>query len=367
MSILFKQKSKVLLFAGLLLIFTSLKIKAQDFKISGYADTYYAYDNDKNGMSLRQFSAIAPVRDQFRINLAQITGRYSAEKIRGVVTLQFGDIPKYNWPQAPNEYLQYIQEANAGFKPAKNLWIDFGYFLTHIGAEGIIPKNNYLSSMALATYFEPFFQSGMRVSYDFSDKVYGSLYLLNGYNVFADNNKNKSGGLQLGIKPAANLEFIYNNIFGNEQPTGTQGKTRIYNNLVIKWAALKKLDVLVGADFAIQEKSKLSDSTASANMFAGLLALKYKITPKLFAMLRGETYLDDDGILSGVYLNSNGDFSGLKANAVTIGVEHRPFDNAYIRIETRYMKTTGELKLFSDGKNPRDFRSEYIFTTGVEF
>ncbi|MEO8446157.1 MAG: outer membrane beta-barrel protein [bacterium] len=346
------------------------ELKAQtesSFKVSGYVDTYYAYDNDKNGNSLIQFSAIAPVRDEFRINLAQFTGKYTSDRMRAIATFQFGDIPKYNWPQAPNEYLQYIQEANGGFRAAEGLWIDFGYFLTHIGAEGVMPKYNYFSSMSLATYYEPFFQSGVKISYDLSDKVYGSLFLLNGYNVFADNNKNKSVGLQIGVKPSNNLEIIYNNIFGNEQPSGSKGKMRIYNNLVLKLTATKKLDVLLGADYAIQEESKLADSSASGNVFAGLLAFKYKITPKLSAMLRGEIYNDADGILSGTYPDINGSPSGLKASGVSFGVEYRPLDNGYVRVESRYLKPDTDLRVFTDGGNPQDSRTEIIFTTGVEF
>lgn len=68
--------------------------------------------------------------------IAQVTWNYSAEKAGGVVTLQFGDIPNYYRLQSPKQYLHYIQEANAGFQPYKNLWFEFGYYLTHIGAEG---------------------------------------------------------------------------------------------------------------------------------------------------------------------------------------------------------------------------------------
>ncbi len=105
-----------------------------------------------------------------------------------------------------------------------------------------------MNTQALATFYEPIYQSGVKVSYDFSDKVYGSLYLLNGYNVLADNNLNKSFGLQLGVKPVSNLEIIFNNITGNEQPQGSPGKTRFYNNLVVKYSPIKKLDFLLGAD-----------------------------------------------------------------------------------------------------------------------
>ena len=338
-----------------------------DFKISGYADTYYAYDNDNNGSNLRQFSVISPIRDQFRINLAQVTGKYTNKNIRGTVTLQFGDIPNYNWPQSPNQYLQYIQEANVGFSPVKNLWIDGGYFLTHIGAEGILPINNYLNTQALATYYEPIYQSGIRVAYDFSDKVYGSLYLLNGYNVLADNNLNKSGGMQLGVKPVSNLELIYNNIFGNEQPQGSSGKTRFYNNFVVKYAPIKKLDFLLGIDFATQQKSDISDSAASASLFSGLLAVRYNFVPKFYISTRGEYYEDNNGILSGLYTNNDGDLIGLKSAGIAFALEFDPTDNSYVRVDARFLKTGNDLFIFDQTKTPSQERTEITLGAGIEF
>lgn len=345
-------------------------IKAQtepDFKISGYADFYYAYDNDKNGSNLRQFSVLSPVRDQFRINLAQVTGKYTNDNTRGIVTLQFGDVPNYNWPQSPNQYLQYIQEANVGFRPAKNFWIDGGYFLTHIGAEGLLPINNYLNTQALATFYEPIYQSGIRTSYDFSDKVYGSLYLLNGYNVLADNNLNKSGGMQLGIKPAKNLEIVYNNIFGNEQPQGSPGKTRFYNNLVVKYAALNNLDFLLGADFATQQKSDITDTANSANLFSGLLSVRYNFVPKFYITARGEYYEDNDGILSGLYTNNSGNLTGLKAGGIALALEYYPTDNSYVRVDARFLKTGNDLYIFTRENGPNDERTEIVLGTGIEF
>ncbi len=338
-----------------------------EFKISGYADTYYAYDNDKNGSNLRQFSVISPIRDQFRINLAQVTGKYTNNNIRGTVTLQFGDIPNYNWPQSPNQYLQYIQEANVGFRPVKNLWIDGGYFLTHIGAEGILPINNYLNTQALTTYYEPIYQSGIRVAYDFSDKVYGSLYLLNGYNVLADNNLNKSGGMQLGVKPVKNLELIYNNIFGNEQPQGSEGKTRFYNNFVVKYAPIKKLDFLLGIDFATQQKSDISDSAASASLFSGLLAVRYNFVSKFYISTRGEYFEDNNGILSGLYTNNEGDLIGLKSAGIAFALEYDPTDNSYVRIDTRFLKTGNNLFIFNQTETPRQERTEVTLGAGIEF
>ncbi len=343
-----QQKHRQGLFGGL----------PDELAINGYIDTYIAYDNDRNS-SPRQFSAIAPYRDEFRLNLAMIALRYSTNRVRGNVAVQFGDIPKLNWPQAPNEYLQFIQEANLGFSPCKNFWIDGGYFLTHIGGEGVIPKDNFFQSFSLCTYFEPLYQSGVKFSYT-GKKFYGTLFLLNGFNVLADNNKNKSVGLQLRFKPNSKVEFTYNNIIGNEMPSGVEGKTRIYNNLVVKLAPAKKLDIILCGDYCTQEKSKLSDPQSSASLFSGFLSIRYRVVKKFSAALRGETFNDNDAILSQLAQPE----PGLKANGITFGIEYNPQDNAYFRLETRYLNTASDQKIFYDSKNSR---VEVILSGGIGF
>lgn len=334
----------------------------EDLTISGYVDTYIAYDNDK-GNHLRQFSVAAPYRDEFRINLAMIAFRYSAKHIRGTAVLQFGDIPKLNWPQAPNEYMQFIQEANIGVSPFKNSWIDAGYFLTHIGGEGVIPKYNYFTSVSLCTYYEPIYQSGLKFSYT-GKKFYLSLMALNGYNVLADNNENKSFGLQLGFKTNDKLELTFNNITGNEMPSGKIGKTRIYNNLVIKLYPAKKLEAVVCGDICTQEKSAITDSSAQGLMYSGFISLRYRAAKKISLSLRGEIFQDIDAVMSQVYLNSTGEISGLKAFGVTCGVEYNPTDNSYFRLEGRYVSSDKEQKIFYDLNNTR---SEVILSGGIEF
>lgn len=345
-------------------MFTSLTVLfAQDFtkfSVGGYVDTYYSYDDDKNGNSQRQLTSIAPFREEFRLNLAQVTVKYNDEKVRGVVTAHYGDMVTVNWPASQ----QFIQEAYAGFSPRKGLWIDAGYFLTHIGAEGFAPKGNLLTSLALGTYYEPFFQSGIRIGYDFSDKFFGCFHLLNGYNVFADNNKNKSAGITLDYKPNSKVEIIYNNIFGNEMNTGTAGRLRIYNNLVLKFYPAKNLDVIIGGDIGFQENSKLDDTAAYANMYSASASIRYKFSKRVSATVRGEIFNDNDGFLSGIFTDAKGKSTGLKTYGVTFGIEVRPVENAYFRVETRYLSADPDQKIFFDNKNSK---FEVITNAGIEF
>ncbi len=335
----------------------------EELSLNGYVDTYIAYDNDK-GDPLRQFSAIAPYRDEFRINYAALTLKYSAKIVRGTIAVQFGDVPRVNWPQEPNEYLQYIQEANIGVSPFKNSWIDAGYFLTHVGGEGVIPIYNIFTSLALCTYFEPVYQSGIRYSYT-GKKFYGSLMLINGYNVLVDNNKNKSFGMQAGYKLNDKVDVTLNNITGNEMPTGTEGKTRIYNNLVIKLFPTEQLDVLLCGDYCLQQNSKIDDPNSYGSLYSAFASLKYKAAEKISLMIRYEFHHDKDALMSGAYpVADSSKYSGLKAYGVTAGAEYNPTSNSYFRLEARYLQTDRSQKIFYDGKS---YRSEVILSGGIEF
>jgi len=327
----------------------------ENFKLSAGVDVYYAWDTDRE-KSLRQFTSISPFRDEFRLNIAQVSVNYNSEAVRGVFTLQYGDIPKVNWFTASPS----IQEANIGFKLYKDLWLDAGYFITHIGFE-TFPRNNYFSSFTLQSYYEPFYQSGIKLSYDFIKKFTASLYLLNGYNVIEDNNKNKSAGLQLVYAPDDIFKFTYNNIIGNEQPNTLPGKTRILNNFIVGFTGpCGKMEALLGLDFDYQEKSKLSDSSAGAYTYGAMLSMKYKISPKFSAQLRGEFFQDLDGVYSGVLANN----IGMKGNGITVGCEFNPVEQGYVRLEARYLSLDKNLNIFYDGSNTR---TEVIFSTGFSY
>lgn len=329
--------------------------------LNGYIETYYAWDTDKD-KSLCQISATSPYRDEFRLCIAQFSGSYSTKRFRSALAIHFGDLPDFNWPDIGS--LKYVQEANIGFSPAKDLWFDIGFFITHIGAESIFPRYNFFNTIALVTYYEPIYQSGIRISWS-KDKFYSQLHILNGYNQLTDNNKNKSIGIQLGFRPNDYVDFTYNNIIGNEQPTEDNNpKTRIQNNLVVKVFAGKYVDMLLGFDHAWQQKSKISDSLQGANMFSGLFAVRYRPHKMFAAAVRYEYHSDMDGFLSGVFENSDAELTGLIAQAFTLGFEFNPVKFGYVRLEGRYLIAKENQKLFYDNKNTR---FESVFSAGAWF
>jgi hypothetical protein len=168
----------------------------------------------------------------------------------------------------------------------------------------------------------------------------------------------------LGYKPNDKVDVTFNNLTGNEMPTGVEGKTRIYNNLVLKFFPNKKLDIIVSGDFCLQDKSKIDDATAMGSMFSAFASMKYRASKNVSLMLRGEILQDKDAIFSTPLLMSDSTFSGLKAFGVSAGMEYTPTANSYFRLEGRFLSADADQKIFFENKNTR---AEVILSGGIEF
>src|SRR5436190_19678341 len=176
------------------------------FKISGYVDAYFAYYTDSVGVGeFQKFPSVSPRSNQVGLNTAQVTFQYDAEKVRGIATLHYGDIPLSTWSGTFNT----IMEAHAGVRLCKKLWVDAGFFRTHVGTEGLLPRENITSSVSVNTFHEPYFESGVRLNYNPSEKFAINLMLLNGYNLFEDNNNKKSLGMLItyALDSSANIGY----------------------------------------------------------------------------------------------------------------------------------------------------------------
>lgn len=358
---------------------TTSQESASPITVSGYVGTYYAWDTDKsvepNG-GLRQFSFIAPRKETFGLDVAMVSLKYAAERSRASVIVQYGDVTN-GWGNgataSPNDLFgRYVQEAYAGFMLANNLWLDAGFFLTHVGEEGFFPKDNFLSSLALTTLYEPFGQSGLRLTYSFNDKWSAQLHLLNGYGLTFGrvSTSTKAVGVQIDYRASAEWDFLYNALAGDGIGFGDAEKGRLfaYHNFVAKYFGTK-IDLAFGIDVATQAKTKevTSGEPEGALYFSGIAEARFKVHKQFNLMGRGEIFQDNNGIFGGVSRNSDGLTVGLKAIGVTGGMEFKPMENAFIRGEVRFLSLDKDQKVFAGENELVNTRTEVIFTTGVSF
>ncbi|MEI8280669.1 MAG: outer membrane beta-barrel protein [Bacteroidota bacterium] len=343
------------------------KDSTSEFKISGYADAYYAHYSDSVGVNqFQKIAAVSPRSNEFGLNILQLTAQYTSPNIRAIGTLHYGDLPTSAWSPVYN----YIQEANVGIRLKKNIWLDAGFFKTHIGTEALLPKDNIVSSLSVITVYEPWFQSGVKLSYVPNDKFTFCLHILNGYNTFVETNSKKSVGITLSyvINPKASIGYY--NLIGDEMPDRTKGShVRFLNNVVFNYQITSKLKTVIGVDYIGQQNSGITDNTKFASIYSAIAILQYQVNPKFYYYGRYEMYSDKDGFLSGVIAldTAQRNLTGYSCNGFTLGASYKPTENSYIKVEARDLIFDDKQNLFyTDGKRTNN-RYEAMIHIGVWF
>lgn len=338
---------------------------ADHVSISGYTDVYYANYSDSAGTDrIQKFGVISPKSNEFGINIVQLSAQYTAEKIRATTTLHYGDIPAGAWSVVNN----FIQEANIGFRVHKKIWLDAGLFKTHIGTEALLPKDNIASSLAMISYYEPWFQAGVKLTYTANDQWLICLHILNGYNIFNENNQNKSigGSVSYTINPKGSISYY--NLVGDELPDSkTIHHVRFLNNLVFSYQLTSKLKTIIGVDYILQQHARLPDQKKSSTAYGGIVAVKYQLKPLIDIYARADLFSDKNGFLSGTIINTSNELTGLKESGYTAGVQYKPTLNSYIRLEGRDMIMNHKQKIFTTNGVNTNHRFEVMVNAGIWF
>jgi hypothetical protein len=333
------------------------------FSFSGYVDAYYAYYTDSVGTGeFQKFPSVSPRSKQFGLNTAQITAQYDAEKVRAIITLHYGDIPVSAWSGTFNN----IMEAHAGVRIFKKLWLDAGFFRTHFGTEGLLPKENITSSVSVNTFYEPYYESGFRLNYNPSEKLSLNLYVVNGYNIYEENNESKSVGLLATYALGDKGNIGYSNYLGDDSPDADSvSHTRFHQNLFFNYQ-FKKLKFQVGGDYCMQQNSDTT-GTKSASMFSGVVALKFLFSGKFSIYAREEFFSDPQGYMSTRFTDKQGMQTGYKLTGTTAGAEFKPTENSYIRLEGRYLQMDKDQEIFTWENESRNYRMEMLMNIGISF
>lgn len=327
-----------------------------ELHIGGYVSTYYAYyDDDIETNNFVQFPTLAPRNRQFSLNMALLSFDYSSANIRSTIALHYGDIPESSWPAVFN----LIQEAHAGFRVYKKLWLDAGFFKTHIGLGSFQPRENITSSMSIPDFYDPYYLSGAKLTYYLSDKLSLQACIFNGYNEYIDNNRNKALDFTLGYNPNKHWSMTYNFLTCDETPEPINVKhQRYYQNFYITYQK-SKWTLGMDVNFGLQQNSLKKDSTKMASMYAATLVGKFAFTDQLAVYSRGETFSDPNDILTGIL--DIGDF----IHGITSGFEFKPYKNMSISTEWRILQS--DKRIFYHSGNFHNQRNEVILCLDLWF
>jgi Putative beta-barrel porin-2, OmpL-like. bbp2 len=314
--------------------------KPSPFTVSGYLETYYAYDFNKPVNNTRPSFIYSHNRaNEVNLNLGFIKGSYNTDKLRANLSVATGTYMNANYSAEPG-VLKNIYEANIGVRLSKksNLWLDAGILPSHIGWESAIGKDCWTLSRSLAADNSPYFETGAKLSYTSkNEKWVLAAFVLNGWQRIqrVDGNTTPAFGTQVTYKPTAKITLNSSTFIGNDKPDSVR-QMRYFHDFYGIFQLNDKLAAMAGFDFGAEQKQK--GSSAMNTWYTPVIILKYAATPKTNIGVRGEYYADQSGVII-----STGTPNGFKTWGFSANVDYNILDNIMWRVEIRNLQSKDDI------------------------
>jgi putative OmpL-like beta-barrel porin-2 len=300
----------------------------------GFVDSYYAYDFNRPPTFDRAYATQPARHNEFNVNLAFVDATLAASRVRGRFAAQYGTSVQSNYFGEPRlgvisgpDVSRFIQEAYAGYRIGRAVWIDAGIFFANAGMEGWISRDNPSYTRSLVADYSPYYSSGARLTWQTTSRLTARLDVINGWQNISETNSDKGGGLRLDFAATPAATISYYNFFGNEV-----GRFRTFNGVGTK-ATLGKVQVLGEIDYGTQDRAT---GSGSSSWYGGTLVGRFQVTPATAIAARVERYDDRDGVILNTGLTSpGGAYLPFRANGGSIGFDIAPQARVLWRTEVR--------------------------------
>jgi len=360
-------------------------------EIGGFVDTYYKYNYNKNFNSsfrgntpgfaraggITDVTAFDREHNSFTLDNVEISiFKAATEKdpIGFGFTTNYGEIAQrltFVNSQGRGDGLTgsqnfTISQGFVTYKAPVGKGIDFkvGKFATWIGAElwESVDNPNYSRSLLYQNAI-PFTNTGISAAYPVTDKLTTTLFLVNGWDTFVDNNNGKTGGYQFAYKFSENTSLILNGSHGPEQPKDARlgvndpgDNLRHFWDVIFAFKPLEKTTINLNVDFGTEKHASQNlvtgtqsigtfGSTAIPNLpvgnpsngkwWGGSAIVSRDITDSIGVALRGEYFDDNDGARVGV--------QHLRIWETTFTTNIKIRQNLFVRPEVRYDKANKDI------------------------
>jgi hypothetical protein len=301
-------------------------------RFGGFVDGYYAYDFNRPRTLDRAFTTQPARHNEFNVNLAHVEAVLSGPKVRGRLAVQFGTSVQSNYAGEPRvgsysggDVSRYIQEAVVGVKLAPALWLDGGIYLSHIGSESWISRDNPTYTRSLIADYSPYYQAGVKLTWQATSTVTAQLNVVNGWQNISETNGTKAVGARVDWSAAPKVTFTAYNLIGNEAPDTAGSQLRIFQGGSIKLVPNDKLTLMGTFDFGSQD---LGDETG--RWYGTSIITRVQATPNAALVARVERYADPRQVIV-----VTGGASAFRASGGSLGVDVTPAPKVLWRTELR--------------------------------
>jgi hypothetical protein len=311
----------------------------RNVELSGVIDAYYLYNGNKPdpgvGTTGRAFDVS---HNNFSLNLAKFTLEKKNDTQRRLgfrLDLAFG--PTAERIQSANDRLRVID--GVGFDATKHLLqaylsyvapvgkgltIDFGKFVTPVGAEVIETKDNFNYSRSFLFTYGPYYHTGLRAKYAVNDKVAVTGFVLNGWDKLFDNNTGKTVGFSVGLTPTKRFALTQTYLGGPENDLTNKGWRNISDTVA---TVIVNDKVTLLGNFAYTKDRRYVNNVLTEGNWKGFAGYaRFAITEKIAFSPRFEIFDDPQGFQTGVAQTLKG---------ITLTQEFKLSNNLLSRLEFR--------------------------------
>ena len=271
---------------------------------TGTLDGYYSYNFNKPNFGIplqrtNDFRAFDTRDQSFSLNYGEIAVEYKPNNVGVHADIGFGDAADIVHAAEPGgqNLWRHIQQAYITATQDK-FTLDFGKFVTPIGAEVIETKDNWNYTRGLLfTWAIPFYHFGGRATYAVNDKVSLAGYVVNGWNNVRDNNTAKSVGFVGTFKPSSKWTLVTNLLVGKE--VGDNSRTLLDG--ILTFNANKNISLMANYDFGKDYGPNLLPGVRGPEAdWQGIAGyFKAKVSDKFTFSSRYEWFDDRIGFMTG--------------------------------------------------------------------
>jgi Putative beta-barrel porin-2, OmpL-like. bbp2 len=296
--------------------------------VHGWIDGYYAWNRSHPDPELNFFSGAGTTAhraDQAALNIAALDLSHDPKPVGFHLTLVAGDsadVVHSGEPHPRRHPIRNLYQASISYAApvGRGLQLEGGVYPSHIGFEGFFTKDNWNYTRGWLGEFSPYYQTGIKATYAWSDRWSGQFHLLRGWQLIGDNNSAPAVGTQIAYT-GSRFSGSFNTFVGPELPRDNTHLRKL-GDLVGTYAATSKLSVGASIDRGRQEYP----SRFAANWLGLAVYTRYAFSSRHALAARVERFRDPDAGISGTAQTLTGE-------TLTWELKPRPF--VVIKLEGR--------------------------------
>ncbi len=332
-------------------------------EMSAFVDFYYGYNFNKEDPSLRTFDV---QHNTFSLALAEIAFAKAPtpeSRVGGRIDLNFGPTADIVAGFEPNgtagtEVYKHLQQGYISVMATDALTLDFGKFVTPLGAEVIESQDNMnYSRSILFGYAIPFYHSGVRATFAASDQLTLGGYVVNGWNNSFETNSDKTFIGTVGFAPNEQMTWFGNFIVGKEDDYDGNGDEDLLwvFDTTLSFAATETVTLMANFDYGSATDGDPVTAGDPAT-FWGIAAYARLQAQEDWALADRFEFVEDgsDGFMT----------IGQKVQSFTATSDHTLLSDLIARFEFRF--DTAENDFFTDADGDPS-QNQFSLTAGLVY